>query len=145
MRTETTNYNNSQGDSSFLTAPFFGKNAFWRYFIGTVTPFLVSNTIGAIPLIVVMAVIFGRQETPHKRWHARFCSHGNRSESGVRSDSISLYPGLLCSYPHDQTTEPEELRDCGERRKGDQMGKNIFLGTGLAVNIGSIPSLVSKK
>ena len=70
MRTETTNYNNSQGDSSFLTAPFFGKNAFWRYFIGTVTPFLVSNILGAIPLIVVMAAHSGGRKPPHKGWNA---------------------------------------------------------------------------
>ena len=43
-----------QGDTPFITAPFRGKNAFWRYFLGGVIPFLVSNIIGAIPLGIVM-------------------------------------------------------------------------------------------
>ena len=43
-----------QGDTPFITAPFKGKNAFWRYFLGGVIPFLVSNIIGAIPLGIVM-------------------------------------------------------------------------------------------
>ena len=42
------------GETPFLTAPFRGKNAFWRYFLGGVVPFIVSNIIGAIPLAVVM-------------------------------------------------------------------------------------------
>lgn len=37
-----------------MTAPFSGKNAFWRYFIGVVTPFLASNLIGALPLVAIM-------------------------------------------------------------------------------------------
>lgn len=40
----------------FMKAPFTGKNAFWRYFVMTVLPFLVSNVIGAIPLSVVLII-----------------------------------------------------------------------------------------
>jgi uncharacterized protein len=43
-----------RGESPFMTAPFSGKNAFWRYFIGGIAPFLVSNIIGAIPLGIVI-------------------------------------------------------------------------------------------
>ena len=43
-----------QGDTPFLTAPFRGKNAFWRYFLGAIAPFLASNIIGAMPLVAVM-------------------------------------------------------------------------------------------
>lgn len=42
------------GESPFITTPFSGRNSFWRYFTGGVTPFIVSNIIGAIPLGIVM-------------------------------------------------------------------------------------------
>ncbi len=48
-----------QEDSAFITAPFSGRNSFWRYFTGSVTPFIVSNLIGAIPLMVVMFTYAG--------------------------------------------------------------------------------------
>jgi hypothetical protein len=48
-----------QEDSAFITAPFSGRNSFWRYFTGSVTPFVVSNLIGAIPLVVVMFTYAG--------------------------------------------------------------------------------------
>ncbi len=48
-----------QEDSEFITAPFRGRNSFWRYFTGSVTPFIVSNLIGAIPLVVVMLAYAG--------------------------------------------------------------------------------------
>ena len=43
-----------KGDDLFLTAPQDGKNALWRYLILSVAPFLVSNFIGGIPLIVLL-------------------------------------------------------------------------------------------
>src|SRR5512133_170354 len=46
-------------DDMFLTAPFKGSNAFWRYCVGTIIPFIASNLIGAIPLVVVMIAASG--------------------------------------------------------------------------------------
>ncbi len=43
----------ARGESAFLTAPFRGRNALWRYFLGAVLPFLASNFIGAIPLLII--------------------------------------------------------------------------------------------
>ena len=43
-----------KGESAFLSAPFRGKNTFWRYFIGVIIPLVVSNVVGALPLVVVM-------------------------------------------------------------------------------------------
>jgi membrane protease YdiL (CAAX protease family) len=54
MGAEETNGMPVQEESAFITAPFKGKNAFWRYFTGAITPFLVSNFIGGIPLAVVL-------------------------------------------------------------------------------------------
>ena len=74
-----------------------------------------------------------------------FAAMGIDLNLGLRPDSIPFCPGLLCVYTYNQATEPEELRDCGERRKGDQMGKNIFLGTGMDGYICCMASLVGKK
>ncbi len=37
-----------------MNAAFKGKNAFWRYFTGVIAPFIVSNIIGSLPIVVVM-------------------------------------------------------------------------------------------
>lgn len=42
------------GDSPFLTVSFSGRNSFWRYAMGLVIPFLAANTIGAIPLAILL-------------------------------------------------------------------------------------------
>jgi hypothetical protein len=44
----------NRSESPFLTAPFKGKNAFWRYFVGIVGPFLAANFIGGLPLAAVV-------------------------------------------------------------------------------------------
>jgi len=39
-----------------LESAFYGKNAFWRYFVMTAAVFIAANTIGAIPLIVLIVL-----------------------------------------------------------------------------------------
>jgi uncharacterized protein len=59
METENTNYFDPAGTAEkdpFIAAAIEGKNSWWRYVILSVTPFLVSNTIGAIPLGIVIAL-----------------------------------------------------------------------------------------
>jgi hypothetical protein len=57
MEANDTTYAPEPGsDSSFLTAPFSGKNAFWRYFVGVIIPFLAANFIGALPLAAVIII-----------------------------------------------------------------------------------------
>jgi membrane protease YdiL (CAAX protease family) len=51
---ETRNPAEETSDSPFMTAPFRGKNAFWRYFVGVVAPFIAANVIGALPLAAVI-------------------------------------------------------------------------------------------
>lgn len=53
---ETSNTPETVSESAFLTAPFSGKNAFWRYFVGVIVPFLAANFIGALPLVAVIIV-----------------------------------------------------------------------------------------
>jgi len=110
MRTDTTNYNNSQGDSSFLTAPFFGKNAFWRYFIGTVTPFLVSNTLGAIPLIVVMLSYSGAGELPTKGGMPDFAAMGIDLNLGF---VLTVFPFILAFFAFALLVRPLNQRGFG--------------------------------
>lgn len=54
MELENNSITPATGVSSFIAAPFSGKNSFWRYFTGSISPFIVSNIIGAIPLVIVM-------------------------------------------------------------------------------------------
>lgn len=64
---ETTAAPAVKGETPFMAAPFSGKNSFWRYFIGGIVPFLVSNIIGAIPLaIVVISYAHDRAGLPQK-------------------------------------------------------------------------------
>jgi len=53
---ETSNTPETVSESAFLTVPFSGKNAFWRYFVGVIVPFLAANFIGALPLVAVIIV-----------------------------------------------------------------------------------------
>lgn len=39
-----------------LESAFYGKNAFWRYLVMFTTVFIAANTIGAIPLVIVMVL-----------------------------------------------------------------------------------------
>jgi membrane protease YdiL (CAAX protease family) len=66
MEAEEINGTPVQGDSAFITAPFRGRNSFWRYFTGSVTPFIVSNLIGAIPLAIVMITYAEGGKIPEK-------------------------------------------------------------------------------
>ena len=43
-----------KGEDKFLTSAFKGKNTFWRYFVISITPFVVSNIIGTIILLPVI-------------------------------------------------------------------------------------------
>lgn len=59
MEKQELNQNTSDsviGNDIFISSAFKGKNSFWRYAVLSVTPFLVSNFIGAIPLLVLMIV-----------------------------------------------------------------------------------------
>ena len=39
-----------------LESTFKGKNSFWRYLIMIASVFIVSNTIGAIPILMFIAI-----------------------------------------------------------------------------------------
>lgn len=95
MRTDTIENYNGQGDSTFLTAPFMGKNAFWRYFIGTIVPFLASNIIGAIPLIVVMVAYSGAGNLPTKGGMPDFEAMGINLNLGF---ALTVFPFILAFF-----------------------------------------------
>jgi membrane protease YdiL (CAAX protease family) len=84
-----------QEDSAFITAPFNGKNSFWRYFTGTVTPFLVSNFIGAIPLAVVMIVYAGDGVMPERGGMPDFEAMGINLNLGF---VLTVFPFVLAFF-----------------------------------------------
>lgn len=82
-----------QGDTPFVSAPFRGKNAFWRYFLGGVIPFLVSNIIGAIPLgIVMVTYALDGSEVPQKGGMPDFEMMGIDPNIGL---ALVLFPFIL--------------------------------------------------
>lgn len=110
MPTDSIKPDNGQGDSVFLTAPFAGRNAFWRYFIGTVTPFLVSNTIGAIPLIVVMFAYSGAGELPTKGGMPDFAAMGIDLNLGF---ALTVFPFILAFFAFVLMMRPLNQRSIG--------------------------------
>ncbi len=85
-----------QGDTPFITAPFKGKNAFWRYFLGGVVPFLVSNIIGAIPLgIVIITYALDGSEVPQKGGMPDFEMMGIDPNLGL---VLLLFPFILSFF-----------------------------------------------
>ena len=81
-----------QEESAFLTAPFKGKNSFWRYFTGTVTPFIVSNLIGAIPLAVIMIAYAGNGVMPQRGGMPDFEAMGINLNLGF---VLTVFPFIL--------------------------------------------------
>ena len=51
---ETSIVPEARSESPFLTVPFKGKNAFWRYFVGIIVSFLAANLIGGLPLAAIL-------------------------------------------------------------------------------------------
>ena len=84
-----------QDDSAFITAPFRGKNSFWRYFTGTITPFLVSNLIGAVPLAVVIIIYAGGETIPEKGGMPDFEAMGINLNLGF---ILSVIPFILAFF-----------------------------------------------
>ncbi|MDX9772452.1 MAG: CPBP family intramembrane glutamic endopeptidase [Bacteroidales bacterium] len=86
----------NKGESPFLTAPFRGKNAFWRYFLGVIMPFLASNILGAIPLlIVVIAHSLGGSDLPQKGGMPDFEMMGIDLNLGF---ALTLFPFILAFF-----------------------------------------------
>lgn len=84
-----------QENSEFITAPFRGKNSFWRYFTGSVSPFLVSNLIGAIPLAVVMIAYATDEVMPERGGMPDFETMGINLNLGF---ALTVFPFILAFF-----------------------------------------------
>jgi hypothetical protein len=80
------------GETPFVTAAFAGRNAFWRYFIGTITPFLASNIIGSLPLLAVMFTNTVEGVIPQKGGMPDFEAMGINLNLGF---VLSVFPFIL--------------------------------------------------
>jgi membrane protease YdiL (CAAX protease family) len=84
-----------QENSEFITAPFRGRNSFWRYFTGSVSPFLVSNLIGAIPLAVVMIAYAADGVMPVRGGMPDFEAMGINLNLGF---ALTVFPFILAFF-----------------------------------------------
>jgi membrane protease YdiL (CAAX protease family) len=93
---ETTSAPAVRDESPFMAAPFRGKNAFWRYFIGAIAPFLVSNIIGAIPIgIVIISHTLDGSPLPQKGGMPDFELMGIDLNLGL---ALMLFPFILSFF-----------------------------------------------
>lgn len=111
-----------QEDSAFITAPFKGRNSFWRYFTGSVTPFIVSNLIGAIPLVVVMFAYAGDGVMPAKGGMPDFKAMGINLNFGF---FLTVFPFVLAFFTLALLIKPLNERSFGTVING---GKKIRWG-----------------
>lgn len=85
----------ARGDSSFIKAPFRGKNNFWRYFVGSVSPFIVSNIVGAIPMVIVMFMYAGGGIIPQSGGMPDFRAMGINLNFGF---VLTVFPFILAFF-----------------------------------------------
>jgi membrane protease YdiL (CAAX protease family) len=86
----------ARGNDAFISAPFRGKNAFWRYFLGGISPFLVSNILGAIPLAIVMIThSLGGGNIPQRGNMPDFKMMGINLNVGF---ALTLFPFILAFF-----------------------------------------------
>ncbi|MFN2336380.1 MAG: lysostaphin resistance A-like protein, partial [Bacteroidales bacterium] len=100
-----------RGETLFMTAPFSGKNAFWRYFIGGIVPFLVSNIIGAIPLgIVIISHTLDGSPLPQKGGMPDFELMGIDLNLGL---ALMVFPFILAFFTMVWIIKPLHNRSFG--------------------------------
>jgi uncharacterized protein len=66
-----------------LESTFTGKNAFWRYFIMIVVIFIITNTIGSVPLILGLLIKLGSNPAAFSQFAA---NPNNLSATGLDSN-----------------------------------------------------------
>ncbi len=114
-------------ESPFMAAPFRGKNSFWRYFLGTVAPFLVSNIIGAIPLaIVIISYTLDGSTLPQKGGMPDFELMGIDLNLGF---ALVLVPFILAFFTIVWLVKPLHNRSFGTVINGGRKvrwGKMLF-------------------
>ncbi len=94
----------------FLTTPFKGKNAFWRYFVLSVAPFIASNTIGAIPLAVVILMNSGAGVISVEGGMPDFASMGIDLNLGF---ALTVFPFILAFFTFVLLVRPINNRNLG--------------------------------
>ncbi|MBE0679344.1 MAG: CPBP family intramembrane metalloprotease [Bacteroidales bacterium] len=114
-------------ETPFLPAPFSGKNAFWRYFIGGIAPFLVSNIIGAIPLgIVIISHTLDGSPLPQKGGMPDFELMGIDLNLGL---ALMVFPFILAFFTMIWIIKPLHNRSFGSVVNGGRRvrwGKMMF-------------------
>ncbi len=133
-----------QEESVFLTAPFKGKNSFWRYFTGSATPFIVSNLIGAIPLAVIMIAYSGDGVMPQRGGMPDFEAMGINLNLGF---VLTVFPFILAFLTLVFLIKPLNARSIGTAINGGRRIRwgRIFVSAIVWTVLGALGLLYSLK
>jgi len=131
-----------QENSAFITAPFRGKNSFWRYFTGSVSPFLVSNLIGAIPLAVVMIAYAADGVMPERGGMPDFEAMGINLNLGF---ALTVFPFILAFFTLVLLVKPLHERAFGTVINGGRRIRwgRIFISAAVWTVLGGLGLLYS--
>ena len=131
-----------QENSEFITAPFRGRNSFWRYFTGSVAPFLVSNLIGAIPLAVVMIAYATDGAMPVRGGMPDFEAMGINLNLGF---ALTVFPFILAFFTLVLLVKPLHERAPGTVINGGRRIRwgRIFISAAVWTVLGGLGLLYS--
>lgn len=140
----TTTTPETSGDTPFMTAAFTGRNAFWRYFTGTITPFLASNLIGSLPLLAVMFTSAVEGVIPQKGGMPDFEAMGINLNLGF---VLSVFPFILALIAIIFLVKPLHNRSFGTVINGGRKIRwgRIFLAALVWIAVSSLWMVYSLK
>jgi len=132
------------GETPFMTAIFMGKNAFWRYFIGAVSPFLASNIIGSLPLLAVMFTNTVEGAIPQKGGMPDFEAMGINLNLGF---VLSVFPFILALITIIALVRPLHLRSFGSVINGGRKVRwgRIFISAFIWIAVSTLWLIYSLK
>ncbi len=118
----TDNIPEAKSETLFMLAAFKGNNAFWRYLVGAISPFLASNIVGSLPLAAVLLTNTVAGSIPQKGGMPDFEAMGINLNLGF---VLSVFPFILALITIIALVKPLHNRSFGSVING---GRKIRWG-----------------
>ena len=118
-----------------LESTFTGKNSFWRYLVMFAAVFIVSNTIGALPLLIGLLIKSFSNPEIFSRFSANpndYSIIGFLIEYHACSDVVSVHCRTGCIYTSCQTIAFKDYQGCHKRDIKNQVEQVFYLTFGMA-------------